>query len=163
MSSLTIGYLIATGGFRRLDTTEWDPSFGLVMLFFLFPFWAPVLFVTMSRLLKAKIPKEIEIDSNSRKIRIWYSKRKVDEFDLEQLGYSKVGKFNGYICLTLYKTFIGSRGQLVTKKLTDLVGLKRTLSWKKYQVFEIIAELEKNEVLELLPENPDLPLWERLI
>ena len=60
-------------------------------------------------------------------------------------------------------TFLGTRGQLVTRKLTEVIGFKRTFSWNKQQVYEIVAELENNEILELQGENRELPLWERMI
>ena len=117
----------------------------------------------MSRLFKATIPRQIHLDSEQRTFIIIYSKKKFETIDFDQLGFSKVDSFGNYICLTLYKTFLGTRGQLVTKKLTEIIGFKRTFSWNKQQVYEIVAELENHQILELQGENRELPLWERMI
>ena len=136
---------------------------GIAVLLAFFPIWLPVLLVTISRLAKSKVPTQIQIDTLGRKVIINYSRSKVEELVFEQIAFSKIDPFGSYVCLTFYKTFEGTRGQLVTKKLTDVIGLKWTLSWKKHQVFEILAELESNNILEMEPENRELPLWERLI
>ena len=144
-----------------------DPEHGLgigfwAFIFFFFLFGVPTLSVTLPILIKSKIPKMLVIDTKAGKMIIHFNKKNITELNFDELTYS-ITEHKLHNSLTLYKTFIGTRNQPVNKKLTELIGMNFSLSWKKYQVREISKELKKQGIKTILAENRDLPLWERII
>ena len=110
------------------------------------------------KLIKSKIPREIQIDSKNEICTIIYSANDKVETPFENLGFAENAS-----SLTLYKTFVGTRGQDVFNKITEIIGLQLTLSWKIVHIREISDELTKQGILQTKADNRDLNLWERLI
>lgn len=154
------GLLIATyffllyQGYNLFKMT--GDGFGWVILTALF--WVVIIIGTFRKLIKSKIPVEIQIDSKNEICTIIYSANDKVETPFENLGFAENGSL-----LTLYKTFVGTRGQDVFNKITEIIGLQITLSWKTVHIREISDELTKQGILQTKADNRDLNLWERLI
>jgi hypothetical protein len=126
-------------------------------------FAIPIWIIFTKRLITSKIPKSIKIDHQNAELSVIFSSKSKLTLSFDELGFAVSNKFKSHIGLTIYKIFLGTRGQLVTKRITEIVGLNFTTSWKKNQVAEIIEELEKLGIVKTKAENRDLPLWERLL
>jgi len=135
---------------------SWNIDFGTA--FFIFIFLLPVLHTTLFRLLSKRIPKEIELDIKNQVCRITYSSTNKKEIQFENLAYSK----NNF-SLSLYATFIGTRGQRVFTKLTEIIAFDITFSWRKKDLNGIVNELIKLGIPKTKSDNSGLTLLERLI
>jgi len=133
-------------------------------MFFVFfcIFGITTLVVTLLRLLKSKIAIKVELNSQSEILKCYFSTKKFEEIPFDALAFAFTERYS-HNSLTIYKTFLGTREQLVKKKLTELIGLRVTLSWQKKQLREIAFKLEKQGIHKTLADNRDLPLWERII
>ena len=118
--------------------------------------------ITLKRLLSSKLVCELTFDDEKQTLKIRFS-GSMEMLQYENLAFAYNSENNSYNELTLYKTFVGTRGQLVKTHLTDIIGLKWTTSWKKSQVEEIVHSLTVRNIVSYLPANKDLPLWERYI
>jgi hypothetical protein len=163
--SIVLWFLLTEGGgatvFAETESEPDSASWGMFIVFFCL-FGIPTLAATLPKLFKSKIPEKIVIDEETEKLRIHFSKRNIKELPFDGLTYALTERW-GHNSLTFYKTFIGTRGQLVNNKMTELIGLTFSLSWKKSQIREISKELQKQGIRITLAENRDLPLWERII
>ena len=117
----------------------------------------------MKKLLSSKIAREILIENEAERVKVIFSKTNQIIIPFEMLAIAISNSHSSHIGLTLYKTYAGTRGQLVKNKVVELIGLDLTFSWKKQQVLAIVEELQKLNILEVKAENRDLPLWERII
>lgn len=118
--------------------------------------------ITLKRLLSAKLVNKFTIDDENQVVKVRFS-NSYEIIPFEQLGFAFNSEHSTYNELTLYKTYIGTRGQIVKNYLSDIVGMKWTTSWKKSQVTEIYDALSSRNINSFNPQNKDLPLWERFI
>ncbi len=164
---LSIMFLIGLfeGGWINFEdgtkNVESDGFIGLMIFLFVL-LGMPLLLATFSQLIKSKVPVKIEIDSNAHELILFFSKKNSTKLRFDDLLFSYCEKVS-HNCLTIYKTFVGTRGQIVTKKMTILIGLPMTLSWKKQQLKEIETAFQELEIPVIDDEHKHLPLWERLI
>jgi len=162
--SLLFGALILSGSpTKREGLRDMSDSGNFwAFLIILTPFWLPVVLVTLSRLFKSKIAKAIVVHHENHEVEIHLNKKKILKVRFDQLSFAVSGN-NFHRGVTFYRTYIGTRGQLVTQKITEVIGVKYTLSWKMSQLVEIVNELRANQINETKAENRNLPLWERII
>ena len=138
--------------------------FGWVFIIIFSSFlWIPILMVVTNKLLNQKIPIQITLDEKNKLCEIYYTKKKTDIIPFENLkySYSDDNKMNNSI--TFYRSFIGTRGQIVTNKVSEIVGFKFTLSWNKKQVNELHDFFKQVEITSTEVENENLPLWEKML
>ena len=155
--------LMALGGLASFGIYPWEKDFSwnidfVDISFFFVIFLLPVLHTTFVRLLSKRIPKEIELDSINQVCRIIYSSTNKKEIQFENLAYSK----NNF-SLSLFATFIGTRGQRVFTKLTEIIAFDITFSWRKRDLNGIVNELIKLGIPKTKSDNSGLTLLERLI
>lgn len=118
--------------------------------------------ITLKRLLFSKIASELTIDDDNQLLTLKINGQ-LEEIPFENLGYAFNNQHMSFNELTIYKTYIGTRGQVVKSYLTDIIGMMYTTSWKKSQVVAIAEAFEKMPIIKFKPEHKDLPLWERFI
>lgn len=158
---VVVGYIIASGTLRRNPIPSDESFLGPIILLSIFGI--PVFLGTIGRLFKSKVPIGVGLDFEHEIFRIAYSKKNIQDIPFNELGYAKVGEHSSHFALTIYKTYIGTRGQLVFNKVIELIGMPLTFSWKKWQIAEICSELERLNINQTKAKNADLPLWERII
>lgn len=122
----------------------------------------PLFFTTLSKLLRVRIPTNVQIDEGEHKIHIAFSHKETIEMELNFLSYSFTTFTKNRSGIVFFRTFLGSRGQIINKEVAEILSLGTTpKGWSRQQLLEI------KQCLNLLsiPENkPDtLPFWERLI
>ena len=142
---------------------EVDSENFVIALFIVLFFGWPFITVTANKLIKSKIAREIQLDMTNNNCQLVFSKKNVMDIPFDQLAYAVVGNHKSHFALTIYKTYIGSRGQTVFTKATEIIGLRVTFSWKVRQITEIANELEILNIEKIKASNKDLPLWERII
>ncbi len=118
--------------------------------------------ITLKRLLFNKLVRQVKIDDGNRILKIKYRKSYVD-IPFEELGFAIDSEHQRFNELTIYRTYIGTRGQTVKNYIADVIGMKWTTSWKKSQVTSIANELNKRGIASFKPTHKELPLWERFI
>ena len=85
------------------------------------------------------------------------------EIPFDELAFALDSEHRNFNELTIYRTYIGTKGQVVNNYITDITGMKRTTSWKMSQVTSIANELNNRELRSFKPTHKELPLWERFI
>ena len=85
-----------------------------------------------------------------------FSKKNIVKINLTDLAYSFSNKQADHNSVTFYKSFVGTRGQMVYKKVTEVIGINYTLSWKKQQVNEIQSVLSDLGIQQRVADNDDL-------
>ena len=147
-----------------LETTRSMSKMDFTMLLIFTSFiWIPVLVVTLKKLFASNIAGEITIDREENFCRIAFSKKNIVKINLTDLAYSFSNKQADHNSVTFYKSFVGTRGQMVYKKVTEVIGINYTLSWKKQQVNEIQSVLSDLGIQQRVADNDDLSIWERII
>lgn len=124
-------------------------------------FWIPIALIALYRISKSKIAKEISIHND--KLTISFKKNVTVEIPLKDLAYAVTDVHKSHVGLTFFKKFKGSRGQDVFQKVTELIGRKLTVAWKKRDLLDIKDTLDELNVTQTQAENRDLPLWERIL
>jgi hypothetical protein len=76
-----------------------------------------------------------------------YTKKKTDIIPFENLKYSYSADNKKFNSITFFTSFIGTRGQIVTNKISEIVGFKFTFSWNTRQVNEIHTLLNQRNRL----------------
>jgi hypothetical protein len=138
--------------------------FGWTMIIVFTSFlWIPILMVVTNKLVNQKIPLQITFDEESKLCEINYSKNKTDTIPFENLKYSYSDDNKMHNSITFFRSFIGTRGQIVTNKVSEIVGFKYTFSWNKKQVNELHSYLKRIEISSTNTENENLPLWEKML
>lgn len=133
-----------------------------IFIFFFVLVGIPTLLAVIPRLFKGKIADKVELDQSRRTLTLGYGKGREQTLDFDELVFAFT-VHDCYDSLVFFKTFTGTRGQLVTKKLTELIGLGVTVSWKQNQLREIRDELLKTEVERIDDPSRNLALWEKLL
>ena len=99
-----------------------------------------------SIIIKLKIPKEVSIDTELKKITLKYPNKELNA-DLSSLSFSlKKGEFHGN--LTLHKKIRSKRGHTIYKEFTNIFSLKYGKGWKMDQLQDISEVLLKFNVEE---------------
>lgn len=125
--------------------------------------WIPILTVVSNKLVNTKTPMQITFDEERQIFEIIYSKKKIDIIPFENLKFSYSDNNPTHNSITFYKSFIGTRGQIVTNKVTEIFGFKFTFSWNKSQVSDVYRYLNEKEISSNKTENENLPLWEKIL
>lgn len=118
--------------------------------------------ITLKRLLSDKLVRQVSIDDDKRILNITYRKSTM-EIPFDELAFALDSEHRNFNELTIYRTYIGTKGQVVNNYITDITGMKRTTSWKMSQVTSIANELNNRELRSFKPTHKELPLWERFI
>jgi len=159
--SMLIGIFLYGARRGRAELLEMESAEIFLSLLLLAPILIPLLVVTLKTLLTSKIPKKIAIDNN-RDLVITYNKHKEDRISLDNLAYSHSVLDRSTISITFYKTFVGTRGQIVYHKLVQVIGMKWTRSSTKDQVKELINYLLQLEVERKESVNDNLSLFDKI-
>lgn len=157
---ITILFLIYEGLISLEDNSTRYNMFGLITFFIIVGI--PTLIATIPKLLKSNIPKKVKIDADNEQLIMFYGKNHFDAVFFDELAYSFNNKYS-HNYLILYRTFAGTRGQLVKKKMTEMIGMEKTRSWKIDQIDEIGRKLQELGIQSIVADNKDLPLWERML
>jgi hypothetical protein len=109
--------------------------------------WIPILMVVTNKLVNQKIPQQIIFDEEKKLCEFTYTKKKTDIIPFENLKYSYSADNKKFNSITFFTSFIGTRGQIVTNKISEIVGFKFTFSWNTRQVNEIHTLLNQRNRL----------------
>jgi hypothetical protein len=163
LAFMMVAFLLVSGrrGATNFTTLDSDDIFEVFLTFS--PFWIPLLIVTLKRLLSSKIPKELTFDDELASLIVIYSGRKQEIIPLEKLAYSHSDLNRSHVSLTFYKTFYGTRDQLVYKEVVQVIGMKWTLSWTTGQLKELIAHMEALEISKRLNKDEHMSLFDKII
>ncbi len=126
---------------------------GIILGIFIIP-------ITLMRLLSNKLVRQVLVNDDRKTIKY---RKATEEIPFDELGFSFDSEHRNFNELTLYKTYIGTRGQTVKIYVTEIIGMKWTTSWKKSQTESIAHELNKRQITLFKPTHRELPLWERFI
>lgn len=161
LSSIIVSFLLYAFRRNRIDivSVNSDELFPLLLTFA--PIWIPLLVVTLNKLLRARIPKEITF-SDQKTLIIRYNKREHEFIPFENLAYSHSDLTKNHISLTFYKTFVGSRGQVVYNEKIQMIGMRWTLSWTTEQIKEVIGHLKQLEIERKKSNNENLSLFDKI-
>jgi hypothetical protein len=130
-------------------------------LLVLAPILIPIFVVTLKKLLTTKVPKQISVDNYGNML-VTYNKTTGDAIHFDNLAYSHSNLDGNAISITFYKSFVGTRGQIVDKKVVQVIGMKWTRSWSRNQIIDIINYLTELKVKKKVSANERLSLFDKL-
>ncbi len=137
----------------------------IAAIFYAFILFLGGLFLIQFLFFGKKMVVGIEIEESRRVVIIEFVKDQKEELLFDDMAFSFHGNLDqfDYCSLSFYHTFLGSRNQLVTKKIKELIGLNWSFSWKKKQLLEVREDLIRLGIQEVASESEEDPLWSKII
>lgn len=148
--------LVFYSGFLLVSYFIWKIE---ALYLFTIPIGGLTLYYATRNILRKKTPLEITIDAERLILKY---RRETIELPIANVSYSFYSK-DQYQVLTIYKSTVGTRGQIVNKHLQELIGFKTSSSWTTRKLTEIKSKLQEFEALEIKDGKTNFPLWERIM